>query len=170
VKPQPIPAPQPAPVRTPQPKPHGHPELETRIQKLEGDVGSIKTDMVSVKSDLVSIKSTLMTINTSVTNIANRLSVIEGKPQPPPPEQETHVVIVADQKASYWQRLGQEVENARAYYSAIRVAPPPSFSIPLPQLVLYRDGVPIYRSSGLRDVSTDLQRMVRGEFDPVSKS
>lgn len=76
-----------------------------------------------------------------------------------------HMVLVADSKADYWSRLGDEYERARNYFSAFRLAPPPTtFSEPMPQLVLYRDGNPIKRYIGLREVSEALQKVYRGEF------
>lgn len=91
------------------------------------------------------------------------------KPDPLPSDKETHVVIVADQKADYWPRLSGEINYAKGYFSAIRIADPPTFSVPLPQLIVYADGKPTYRSSGLQSVANDLQRMVRGDFQPVLK-
>ena len=96
--------------------------------------------------------------------------IVAAIPKPTPTSKESHVVIVADTKGDYWPRLSGDIERARGYYSAIQVAPPPSFSVPLPQFVLYQDGKPIKRIEGMREVENVLQRIVRGEFDPVAKA
>jgi len=80
----------------------------------------------------------------------------------------SHMVLVRDASAEYWPRLDGELEAARGYYSAIREADPPAFSVELPVLVGYSDGSPIWRISGLRDVGNALRLITRNQFDPSS--
>jgi len=80
------------------------------------------------------------------------------------PTKDRHIVIVVDQKAGYWARLEGEVKIASGYYSAIKIAPPPKFSVPLPQLVMYENGIPVHRTIGLFQVSSDLAQITRGNF------
>lgn len=101
--------------------------------------------------------------------IAELTKVIEGKiPAIDKPTKQRHIVIVADQKASYWPRLLGEIKAAEGHYSAIKTAPPPSFSVPLPQLVVYENGIPVRRSVGLYNVSNDLAQIIRGTFPSES--
>lgn len=75
------------------------------------------------------------------------------------------MVLVADQTAGYWPRLGDEFERAKGYYSAMRLADPPTdFSVPLPQLVVYENGTPVRVIQGLRQVSDALGLIARGDF------
>lgn len=113
--------------------------------------------------DVVDLSEQLAALELRLRSLEELIST----PSPPQPGKESHIVIVADQKADYWPRLSGEIERAKGYYSAIRTAPPPSFSTVLPQLVVYVEGKPSYVSKGVYQVSSDLSRMVRGEFDPV---
>lgn len=97
--------------------------------------------------------------------IASRLPPITPGDQP---DKRRHIVIVADQKASYWPRLSGEIKTAEGFYSAIKTAPPPAFSTPLPQLVVYENGIPVRRSVGLYNVSNDLAQITRGTFPAES--
>lgn len=81
-----------------------------------------------------------------------------------------YFVLVADTKAEYWNRLSDEFERAKGHYSAMRIAPPPTdFSVPLPQLVAYCDGTPVFVVKGVRDVSDTLRRISRDDFSLSSK-
>jgi len=84
------------------------------------------------------------------------------------PNKERHIVIVADRNAGYWQRLSGEIASAQGHYSAIRIADPPSFSTPLPQLVVFEEGKSVHRSEGLYNVSSDLAQIMRGTFPAES--
>lgn len=74
-----------------------------------------------------------------------------------------HLVLVADQSADYWPRLKGEYDMAKGNYSAFKIAPPPPFSVQLPQLVLYRNNNPVKQKVGLREVSQALSSIYRGE-------
>lgn len=76
----------------------------------------------------------------------------------------SHMVLVRDADADYWPRLSVQLERARGYYSRIEEEDPPEFSVPLPTLVAYRNGVPVYQAAGVREVEQTLQRIERGEF------
>jgi len=95
-------------------------------------------------------------------------AVQANMPSSPTTPTESHVVVVADEGADYWSRMRDEIERAKGYFSGIKVAPPPSFSVPLPQIVVYTGGIPTYRSIGTRNVSNDLQQIAHGNFSPVS--
>jgi hypothetical protein len=87
-------------------------------------------------------------------------------PQPPPVTGAiSHFVLVRDTSASYWTRMADELNRARGFYSGIEEADPPDFSVQLPQLIGYRDGSPVYIARGVRDVSTALSAITRGEFE-----
>lgn len=103
----------------------------------------------------------------AIAGIQSRLTSIEttlAGMQSPAPSHASHLVLVADTAADYWPRLRDEFAAAKGYYSAMRLAPPPTFSVPLPQLVLYRDGTPVQQYVGPRKVSEQLVAISRGEF------
>lgn len=76
-----------------------------------------------------------------------------------------HLVLVADKNSRYWPGLEQLITRAKGYYSGIRVADPPDFSVALPQVVGYRDGSPTKTiATGYRDVSALLASIQNGTF------
>ena len=80
----------------------------------------------------------------------------------------SHLVLVAPSDGAYWLRLQPTYLNAQSYYSHIRHAEPPDYSVgELPQLVAYEAGKPVRSWKGLRDVELVLTRISRGEFDFV---
>ncbi len=77
-----------------------------------------------------------------------------------------HMVLIADKNASYWPAMSQSVDRARGYYSGIRVAEPPDFAVELPQVVGYRDGLPIkVLAVGQREVSALLSQIASNQFE-----
>jgi hypothetical protein len=90
------------------------------------------------------------------------------KPPDEPTDENVHLVLVADTNANYWSRLKVEYDVAKGYFSSIRLAPPPDFSVPLPQLVSYQGGIPVTRIRGLRSVREVLHLISRGE-NPFTK-
>ena len=117
----------------------------------------LKTEVEGCECNLEQFKIDLLVEITKI--------IEANKPEPTKPiNKEQHITIVADQKASYWPRLEGEIKGASGYYSAISIAPPPKFSVSLPQLVVYEEGVPIRRSVGLYNVSSDLSNIIRGTF------
>ena len=73
-----------------------------------------------------------------------------------------HLVLVVDQSADFWPRLKGEYEMAKGAYSAFKLAPPPPFSVQLPQLVLYRNNDYVKKAVGLQEVSQALSVIHRG--------
>ena len=86
-------------------------------------------------------------------------------PAPPAVNSEKHIVIVADQKASYWMRLSGEIATAQQSYLGIEVAAKPPFDVgPMPQIIQYENGIPKVLGKGTHGVSEVLSRIARGEF------
>lgn len=92
---------------------------------------------------------------------------VEAPPTVPAPVagKECHMVLVADQKASYWPRLEGELKRAQEAYYGIKVAPVPPFKAgPMPQLVVYESSIPTRVVKGSYDVSTALTEISRGDW------
>ena len=86
----------------------------------------------------------------------------------PPPRNDPlrHLVVVADQSASYWPSLERRIETARQYCSEMRIAPPPDFSVVLPQIVAYRNGVPVEQlASGYNETNSVLVSISAGTYE-----
>lgn len=80
--------------------------------------------------------------------------------------QSRHIVLVADKNANYWPALSQLAERAKGYYAGLRVAEPPEFAVALPQIVGYRDGLPIKPlATGYSEVSALLTSIVSNRFE-----
>lgn len=93
----------------------------------------------------------------------------DGKPgeviTPAKPAKVMHYVLVADQTASYWGRIGDQLRRAQEQYSLIQQTPIPDFPIgAVPQLVAYQDGKPLGAFKGARDVENALSLISRGEI------
>lgn len=75
-----------------------------------------------------------------------------------------HIVIVADKKASYWERLDSFTRSAKDVFSSISVAPPPDYPVgALPQAVVYRGATPEKYVKGQTAVEELLIAVRRGE-------
>ena len=110
----------------------------------------------------------LAAIQASLTGLLARIEILEERPPPSPvPAALSHMVLVRDASSEYWPRLRGELEAAKGYFSAIREADPPAFSVELPVLVGYSDGDAVWRISGLRDVGNALRLITRNQFDPT---
>ena len=84
---------------------------------------------------------------------------------PQPQTEIMHYVLVADENASYWGRIGDRLRRAQEQYSQIRQTPIPDFPIgAVPQLVAYEDGKPLGAFKGARDVENALSLISRGEI------
>jgi hypothetical protein len=86
------------------------------------------------------------------------------------PSATQHVVIVADQNASYWPRLAGELARAREAYHRIDLERPPAgrnFG-ELPALVWYENGVPVRQVRGSYEVTNELTTISRGEATPLN--
>ena len=142
--------------------------LADRVSKFESMKGMNYDQVVAL------IKQTIVDIgDPDLAPIERRLDAIEKKldnlPQPPQedPDGISHLVLVADEKASYWNRMSDELERARDHYSSIKLFPPPTnVSEPMPQLIAYKGGVAVWRTSGVRNVSDALNAIARDEFEP----
>lgn len=84
---------------------------------------------------------------------------------PQPQTEIMHYVLVADENASYWGRVGDRLRKAQEQYSQIRQTPIPDFPIgAVPQLVAYQDGKPLGAFRGARDVENALALISRGDI------
>ena len=94
----------------------------------------------------------------------------DGQVAPPLDNAESawsHLVLLADETASYWPRLKGEYEVAKGYYHQLReVSPPEDRDVgPLPLLVAYQGGKPVKSWSGQREVAQAFSKITRGEYD-----
>ena len=92
----------------------------------------------------------------------------ESQPPPQPlPTARRHIVIIADEGASYWPRLLSEIQRARDHFYEIRIAPPnpEGYSGEMPQAVEYVNGTPHKLHEGLRNVSSLLDSIARQSLD-----
>jgi len=87
-----------------------------------------------------------------------------------PPSGISHMVLVADKKGDYWNRLSDQYEKAKTYYNQIRYKEPPTDQNigVIPLLVAYSDGKPVKKFVGLRSVEETLSSIIRGEFNLIS--
>uniref|UniRef100_A0A6M3K5J6 Putative trypsin-like peptidase domain containing protein n=1 Tax=viral metagenome TaxID=1070528 RepID=A0A6M3K5J6_9ZZZZ len=87
-----------------------------------------------------------------------------------PPSGISHMVLVADKKGDYWNRLSDQYEKAKTYYNQIRYKEPPTDQNigVIPLLVAYSDGIPVKKFVGLRSVEETLSSIIRGEFNLIS--
>ncbi len=89
---------------------------------------------------------------------------IKIPPPTAPPQDEQHVVVVADQNAPYWQRLAEQIERTKQTYHGVQVAGMPTFPLGVhPQAVVYKNSVPVRIAKGQYDVEALLSRLARGE-------
>jgi len=95
--------------------------------------------------------------------VAERIGGCECE-QKKPAELARHIVVVANQSSESWPRLKEDIDRASDSYSGIRLAPPPKFAVPLPQIVAYENGIPVKVIAGIREVSEALSRVARGEL------
>lgn len=117
-----------------------------------GKDASCDCDPDQIKADLIAM-------------VDARLAKIKfPAPAPPIINAKRHIVIVADRKADSWPRLSDDIERAKHAYSGIRIADPPDFSVPLPQIVAYENGIPVKVIQGSREVSNALAHVARGDF------
>lgn len=79
-----------------------------------------------------------------------------------------HLVLVARGTSSYWGTLSAVADKAKERFAPIRVvtSPPPGVGT-LPQLIEYRDGVPVGRWVGERQVTLQLQRIITGDWSTL---
>lgn len=90
---------------------------------------------------------------------------VPRSPPPAVPSPARHIVLVADQQASYWPRLADALRRAQEAYHGIAVAPEPPFEAgPMPQLVIYDGGTPIEVVQGAYRVEHALAQISRGEW------
>ena len=76
-----------------------------------------------------------------------------------------HIVVVADKASPDYRRLSGLIADAKAHYSGVRVSDLPPFPIgTIPQLVVYKGGVPQKVYKGRREVEEILSRVRREEF------
>lgn len=137
----------------------------TILQQMGEQFGALDVRITKLEE----AQGTLESIQASLDDLVVRVEILEKQPPSPEPTPTmSHMVLVRDASAEYWPRLDGELEAARGYYSAIREADPPAFSVELPVLVGYSDGSPIWRISGLRDVGNALRLITRNQFDPSS--
>lgn len=163
-------------------------KLETMIVRNEADVEFLRAIQEGNTAEIVSLKEQLAKIPAGKDGedgvdgkdgrngkdatidedaLAERitLAVLERIDLPTPePTSVKHYVLVADSAGDYWKRLSDEYTTAKAAYSQIKLAPPPSFPVgTLPQMVEYQSGVPQRTIFGSRAVSEALALLARGE-------
>lgn len=83
--------------------------------------------------------------------------------QPKTDSRISHIVLVRDKTGGYWPRMADDLAKARTHFSGIEEADPPSFATELPQLVAYKDGVPVFVAKGERNVSDVLNKIIRDD-------
>ncbi len=84
-------------------------------------------------------------------------------PQTPQPTTESHITIVADRNAPWWERLSGEIAKTQETYNGIRISGLPPFPIgEIPQAVVYENGVPVRIVKGESKVLDLLSRVRRG--------
>lgn len=85
-------------------------------------------------------------------------------PELPQQTDTVYYVLVADEGAAYWPRINPVFKRAKEFYSTIKLAPPPNYSVgQLPQLVAYSDGKPLGSFKGAYAVEQALNLISRGE-------
>jgi hypothetical protein len=83
---------------------------------------------------------------------------------PPPPNTNSHIVVVVDRNAPWWERLSGEIIKTQETYSGIRITGLPPFPIgEIPQAVIYENGVPVRLVKGERNVIDLLSRVRQGK-------
>lgn len=83
---------------------------------------------------------------------------------PQPQSDETHIVVVADHNAPYWQKLAEQLTKTRQTYKGVQDTTLPEFPIGIhPQAVVYRNSVPVRIVKGEYQVSDLLARLSRGD-------
>lgn len=75
----------------------------------------------------------------------------------------SHLVLVADDRAEYWQRISYYYGKAKQAYTPIRFAAPHTYTGELPALVAYSKGTPVKSWLGSREVEDALNRIARGD-------
>ena len=82
----------------------------------------------------------------------------------PANQSEVHYTVVADDTASYWQRVEASLRRARERYHGLTDArPPENYTGQLPVIVKYTNGVPEYIARGESQVTTALSLLAQGQ-------
>lgn len=104
-----------------------------------------------------------------LTELKERVAAIESIRPITPPGGWSHLVLVADSSAEYWNRLAGEFQRAKGHWNELRVVQEPDdrYIGPLPILVAYEAGKPMRNWVGLRDVSEAFSNIARGEYDKL---
>jgi hypothetical protein len=152
--------PQPKPVQPPTQQPAAPASPPAKACECDQQAMIARLDQQQQATDAIRVR--IEALAAEFKTLAGRRAC-ECGPQVPAPTHERHIVIVASQSASTWPRLSGEIERAKQAYSGIRVADPPAFAVPLPQIVAYEDGVPVKVIQGQRNVSEALSRVARGD-------
>lgn len=107
----------------------------------------------------------LTEVNAKLNLILSKINEQPKSPTPTPlPQDEQHVVIVADHNAPYWPRLAEAIQNCKKTYSGVRDTILPNFPIGIhPKAVVYRNSVPVRIVEGQYNVEALLSRLSRGE-------
>jgi hypothetical protein len=102
---------------------------------------------------------------TRISELEKELVELKGQSKNPTFDKISHMVFVRNTSGDYWPRMEVEFKRAQGHYSNIIEQDPfTDVSEPLPQIIAYSKGIPVYRATGIREVSEALSRISRGEF------
>ena len=150
--------------------------LETRVEKLEvewegfdfsklqGGKGDRGKRGIQGKQGLPGEADTDAIVKTVMATIEERLHTHESED---PVSQVSHLVLVTNHYAEYWGELRELLEEARDHYARIELVSPKADVGPLPVLVAYQDGSPVWKAVGLEKVKTALLQVANDSFSPL---
>jgi hypothetical protein len=141
-------------------------------QKIE-TCGNTGERLGELEKKLEGLQQSINTLSMTVSYNSTRIEALEKQCTGTTPSTDTsgeitHLVLVRDTGAEYWPRLSSELKIARGHFSDIDESDPPSFSVALPQLVAYSNGVPVRVWKGVRQVGDALRAIIRDEFSAKS--
>lgn len=138
---------------------------QMKDERVETDLSDYAT-----KDDLSAMEGRLVDLIS--TKVEARFQQIDAQFQALQPKNPiAHLVVIAEQGASYWPRLAGNIDRAKDVFHQIEVAPPdPNKQLgQLPILVEYQDSTPVAMWRGEREVSQVLGDVARGRWKDSTK-
>jgi len=122
-----------------------------------------KDGMDGMAADVSDLRQTVGDLQTQVNDISILVQKLATSTTTPP-SAKTHIVLVADREAKYWRYIDDDLDKTMQVYPAIDVVPPPTtFSVgQMPKLVVYKNGTPVSKAEGQREVEDYLKLLRDG--------
>ncbi len=159
----PLPPEPPEPVVPVEPVEPVEPSCEEELNVLRVQVSDLTAEVDGLKRQITNITVTLTDEDIEFITQA----VLNALPKPQEPNQVSHYVLVSTQSGDYWTDMRRLYYEAKEHYQIDHAIPIGNVG-PLPAIVAYRSGSPVWQATGVLPVTRALEA-IRSDNSPISE-